>query len=112
MNAYAGLGVMALWIASIAGAGWAGMSYQEAADTAKTAQIEQAIRDTREAANQGAADAISKIVVRNTTVQGRVETIVRENPVYRDCQHAPDQLRNINEALTGRTGSTGDRSLP
>lgn len=112
MKLYELLAVVMLWIASIAGSLWLGMSYQEASDKAEAASVKQAIEDTRKIVMEGTADAISKIVVRNTTVQGRVETVVRDNPVYRDCVHAPDQLRNINEVLTGRSGSPGDSVLP
>lgn len=113
MNLYAILIALVLWIASVAGAGWVGMSYQAISDKAKNAEIKQAIEDTRKAANEGAADAISKIVVRNTTIQGKVETIVRDNPVYRDCQHDDAGMRLINDALAGSgTGPTGDRGMP
>lgn len=111
MKIVAGVIIVVLWIASVVGALWAGTKYQSALDQANAAKIEQAIEDTRKAANEGAADAISKIVVRNTTIQGRVETIVRDNPVYRDCQHDADQLRNLNEVLTGRR-STGSGVVP
>lgn len=101
------IGVL-LWVASVAGSFYFGVDYAEA----KQAQLKQVIEETRKVSMEEAAYAISKITVRNTTVQGRVETVVRDNPVYRDCQHAPEQLRNINEALTGRTGPVGDSSLP
>jgi hypothetical protein len=107
--------VVLLWVASIAGAFWFGMDHKGAVDQAKKAEVKQAIEDTRKAANEGAADAISKIIVRNTTVQGRVETIVRDNPVYRDCSHDDATLRLLNSALTGRAsgaGPTGNGSLP
>jgi len=103
--------VVLVWIASVAGAFWLGMDYQSSQDKAKSGELKQAIEDTRKAANEGAADAISKIVVRNTTIQGKVETIVRDNPVYRDCVNDPSVLHNINEVLTGRTGPVGDRSV-
>lgn len=91
---------------------YVGMEYKEASMKAADAAMQKALEDTRKQAMEGAADAISKITVRNTTVQGKVETIIRDNPVYRDCQHLPEQLRNINEVLTGRAGPVGDRSLP
>lgn len=103
--------VVFLWLASVIGAFYFGMDYKEASMKAEAAKLKDAIQDTRKQAMEGAADAISKITVRNTTVQGKVETIIRDNPVYRDCQHDPDQLRNINEALTGRTGPVGGGSV-
>ncbi|MGJ7497448.1 hypothetical protein ACSFA8_20570 [Variovorax sp. RT4R15] len=80
---------------------------------AKQVAVDQAIRDTRAAAQQGAADAIAQIKVTNTTVRGKTETIVRENVVYRDCRHAPDSVRAINAALTGDTAEpAGGGKLP
>lgn len=79
---------------------------------AEQAVIDKAIADTRQAALEGAADAIAKIKVRNTTIQGRVDTIIKENPVYGDCKHTPESLRLLNEALTGRPGPTGSSGMP
>ncbi len=88
------------------------MGYQSSLDKAKDAEIKQTIEDTLKKSRMETADAISKIVVRNTTVQGKVETIVRDNTVYRDCQHTPDQLQNLNEVLTGRTKPNADHGMP
>ena len=104
--------VVALWLASVLGAFYFGMDYKEASMKAADAVLKEAIQDTRKQAMEGAADAIGKITVRNTTVQGKVETIIKDNPVYRDCQHTPDGLQYINQALTGRTGPTGGGSMP
>lgn len=97
-----------IWIASCGGCFYFGMDYKEA----KVAEIKLAITETRKEAQLGAADAISKIVVRNTTIQGKIETVIRDNPVYRDCKHDDRGLQLINEALTGRTGPTDSGSLP
>lgn len=112
MNPYVLLAGVVLWVASAGGAYWYGTGVGRDGEIAKNAAVDKATENTRKLAMEGAADAISKIVVRNTTVQGRVETIVRDNPVYRDCLHSPDQLRNINEALTGRAGPAGDSVVP
>jgi hypothetical protein len=101
-----------LCVAGTAGGFWYGTTVGRDGQIAKQNAVDEAVKETRRIAMKGAADAISKIVVRNTTVQGRVETIVRDNPVYRDCVHGPDQLRNINEALTGRAGSAGGGGVP
>lgn len=51
------------------------------------------------------AHAIAKIRPVYKTVQGKVETQIRENTIYRDCEHTPDGLRLVNEALTlGNSG--------
>ena len=112
MNPYVVLGAVVVWGATAAGAFWYGTDVGRDGEIAKQAAIEQAIRDTRQAALEGAADAISKIKVTNTTVQGKTETIVRERTVYSNCVHDPDLMRIINEALTGRTEPPGDRKLP
>lgn len=112
MNPYAILAAVILWGASVGGAFFYGQGIGKDSQIAKEADIKTAIAETRQAALEGAADAIAKIKVRNTTIQGKVETIVRDNPVYRECAHGPDGLRNVNEALGGRPGRPGDSVVP
>lgn len=112
MNLQALLLIVILWIGSTIGAFFYGTGVGKDAEVAKQAAVATAIEDTRKAALKGAADAIAKIKVVNTTIKGATETIVRENVVYRDCRHTPDGLRNVNEALTGRAGPPGDRLVP
>lgn len=100
-----------LWGASVAGSFFYGQGIGKDGEIAAQAKLNKAITDTREAARLGAADEIAKIKVRHTTVQGRVETTIRDNPVYRDCVHSPGGLQLINEALTGRSGPTGGSEL-
>lgn len=64
------------------------------------------------AAQRGAAKAIAGIEIRNVTIKQRVETEIREKPVYADCRHTPDGLRLVNAALTGGAEPAGDRQLP
>jgi hypothetical protein len=106
MNIQALLLAIILWGASLFGMFLYGNNNGKSIEQAKQAAVYAAIEDTRKIAMLGAADAISKIVVRNTTVQGKVETIVRDNPIYRDCKHDADSLSVINQALTG------DRTRP
>jgi hypothetical protein len=79
------------------------------AETSKL--IDQEVR-TRDAAIAAAAEAISKIEVRNVTVRQKAETITREVPVYRDCRHDGDGLRLINQALTDADEPAGGGKLP
>lgn|SRR5574343_279214 len=58
-----------------------------------------------------AAEAISKIKVQNRTVYSEVQREITERPVYRDCQHSPDQLRRINSAITGEPAEPAGRGL-
>jgi hypothetical protein len=107
MSPYAALGTVLLWVASIAGSYLYGQHVGVEHEQVKQSEVKQAIEDTRELARQGAADAIAKIKVRNTTIQGKVTTLVRDNPVYRDCVHDDRGLQLINEALTGQRGGAG-----
>lgn len=112
MNVTAILAVVVLWGASVAGSFFYGQGIGKDGEIANQAKLDKAITDTREAARLGAADEIAKIKVRNTTVQGKVETIIRDNPVYRDCVHDAVGLRVINEALTGKSGPASGSELP
>lgn len=107
MNPWVGLAAVLLWVASVGGSYWYGTGVGKDAEVVKQSEIKQAIEDTREKARQGAAIEIAKIKVRNTTIQGKVETIVRDNPVYRDCRHSDDAFRLLNESLTGKASGLG-----
>ncbi len=78
---------------------------------AKQAVIEEVAEEAAVRASQIAADAIGKIKVQNRTVYNEVQREVLERAVYRDCQHSPDQLRRINEAITGQTAEPAGRGL-
>jgi hypothetical protein len=64
-----------------------------------------------QAMTEAAAKAIARIEVKNVTIRQRLETEIREKPVYRDCRMDADGLRLVNEAITG-TAPAGDRELP
>lgn len=106
------LAAVIAWGASAGGAYVYGRSdgrELEQATQLREADIEQ--RATN-AASRAAAAAIANIEVKHVTVKQRVETEIRDRPVYRDCQHPDSVLRDINEALTGQPEPTGDRELP
>lgn len=107
VNPWAALAAVVLWIASVGSSYFYGHFVGTDAEKVKQSEIKQAIEDTRENARQGAASEIAKIKVRNTTIKGRVDTIIKDNPVYRDCQHTPDALRLLNDALTGKSSGAG-----
>jgi hypothetical protein len=77
---------------------------------ASAADADKVRAETIAAAQQGAADAISKIEIKQVTIRQAVETRIRDVPVYRDCRHAPGMLDSINAALTGQPA--GDRVMP
>ncbi len=73
---------------------------------AKELTLEQKIQTT-------IAEEVSKIKVTNTVVRGKIETIVRENIVYRECVHHPDVLRMLNDVLAGKASvPSGDHVVP
>lgn len=112
MNPYLLLAILIGWGVSVAGAGWYGIGIGRDGEIAKQSAVNSAVQETREAAQQGAADAIAKIKITHTTVRARTETIVRDNPVYRDCVNDAGVMRNINTALTGRADPAGGVVVP
>lgn len=107
------LGIGAAWVASIAGAGWVAYGAGQDNVTAFNAKAEQIVRDTREAAQTGAATAIAANRPRNTTIVNEVQREIQNNTVYAECRNTPVGMRGINEALTGqRPESAGDSKLP
>lgn len=79
---------------------------------AETAKLEDVEQRTRAAALTVTSEAISKIEVRNVTVRQKAETITRERLVYTECQHDPDGLRLVNEALRDGPEPVADGKLP
>ena len=105
-------------VAAFAGTGWA--SYSKGVDNGRNAVLaqqqaaDQVRAETLKLAQEGAAQAISQIEVKNVTITRRIEREIQANTVYRDCRHSPEQLRDINEAITGQRGSepAGGGQLP
>lgn len=107
MNLYLIAALGAAWAASVAVSGYVSFGLGQDHEIAKQAKQEQVIREVRQAAIEGAADAISKLKVENKTVHQRAETVVREVPVYVGCRHDGRVLNDINEALTGKPAGGG-----
>lgn len=85
-----------------------GVTAGENAQIAKQKSIDDVVLAAREAAIKGAADAISKINIRNVTIQGKVEREIINNVQYRDCEHSPDGLLSVNQALTNTDPKPSD----
>lgn len=100
------------WAASIAGAGYVAFGLGQDNITAFNAKAEQIVRDTREAAQTGAAQAIADNQPVNKTIVQKVQHEIQTNTVYAECKHTPGGLSGINEALTGRPQPAGDSKLP
>lgn len=74
--------------------GWrAAMDHRDAIDLAEFKGKADALTAT--------AVEIAKIDVRNVTIRQKVETQIKEIPVYRDCKNTPEVMGSINEALKG-----------
>lgn len=101
INPYAIIGALILWAASLAGTGWWAYGAGQDHETSKQATAEKIRQQTLDAAQQGAANAISKVQITNTTIRQAVETRIREVPVYRSCQHDQRVLDNLNSSLRG-----------
>lgn len=103
MSPYAIIGALVLWGVSLAGAGWWAYGAGQDHETSKQASAEKIRQQTIDAAQQGAANAISKVQITNTTIRQAVETRIREVPVYRSCTHDQRVLDNLNSSLRGES---------
>jgi hypothetical protein len=113
MNPYALLALCAAWGLSIGYAGYTGIDYGKAQVIAEQAKLDEAIKKTREAAIEGAAQAIAANKPINQTIVQKVQREIQTNTVYAECRHSVDGLRGVNEALTGKPGKpAGDNKLP
>ncbi len=101
MNPWLILAGLVLAAALTGGAYRQGREDGEAKIEAQQARENSIAAKATEAAASAAARAISAIKVQNRTITQEVQREVIDRPVYRDCLHSPDQLRNINAALTG-----------
>lgn len=110
MNPYLILATVLVWGASVGGAFFYGQGIGADGEVAKRAAVDQAVRDTREAAQQGAAAAIAKLRPVYTTIRQETEREIRMVPQYSDCRHSPEQSGRINRALAGGVTPPADTS--
>lgn len=100
-------------LVAVMGAGWGGFRLGVDHQVASEVEKRQLVAEAVDAANNAAATAISKIVVRNSTIRQEVEREIRTNTVYADCRHSDAGLLGVNAALAGAQAVTlGDRQLP
>jgi uncharacterized membrane protein len=97
-------------IASGLGSGWAGWTFSRDYHAAKAIETQKIIEDTARVSRQAAAEAISGIEVKNVRITQKLETEIREKPVYRDCVADERVFTLTNEAITGE--ESGDPSVP
>lgn len=113
MNLYFILGLVIAWGASVGGSFFYGEGVGKDAEIAGQAKVQQAIQDTREAGQQGAAAAIAALKPVNTTIVQKVNHELQTNTVYRDCKLPPAGLQLANQALTGQQPEpSGSDKLP
>lgn len=96
---------------AIGGAYIKGRGDGRAVEIAARVTLEEVARASRDASMQAAAEQIAKIEVKNVTIRQKLETEIREKPVYRDCFTDQRVLDTVNEAITGNTAA-GSSELP
>ena len=109
------LAVVLLVGASGATGYWQGSKYTADQIAAQAAREAALVEKTREVAALAAAEQISKIEVRNTTIRQKAEVITREVPVYSECRNDPRTLSLLNESLSPGTAEArpaGGGKLP
>lgn len=108
MIAYAGAALGAVLL--VGGAFGYGVKVGADGELATQARVEEVRKAAEQSAQLGAAVAIAKIKISNTTIRGEVQREIQTNTVYRDCHLPADGVRLINEALTGQRSD--NRKLP
>lgn len=83
-------------------------------EKAQQSEVQDLLRKVKEDAQQGAADAIGKIQLKQITIRQTLQKEILKEPVYINCKHTPDGLRAVNNALEGfrETGPDGTDKLP
>lgn len=87
----AAIGIL-LWVGSVGAGIWWGQSIGQdkcLAEQARDAAVAQIAADT-------AAEAISKIEVKNTTIRQTLEKEIHEKTVFRDCRSGPSAVSLLN----------------
>lgn len=94
-------------------AGWTARDWKAAADERAEKRTQDLILKTKADAASGTAEAIAKLEPKLVTLKERVTREVIEKPIYRECLHSIDGLRDINAALTAQPGNPfSDRGVP
>jgi hypothetical protein len=113
MNPYILIAIGIAWVASVGFAGYKGADYGETKAKAEQATLDDALKQTREAALEGAALAIAANRPINNTIVQKVQREIQTNTIYTECRHTANGLRGVNEALTGKSSQpAGDSKLP
>jgi len=90
--------VIIVVIALMAGSAYLSWGLSHDHTIAQQRETEALIAVVKEQAELGAAEAIGKIDIKQTTIRQTVEHTVREVPVYRDCVNDPTVERLLDNA--------------
>jgi hypothetical protein len=113
MNPYVILVGVLLFVGAVGGAYVVGRIDGRALEAGERDRQTALIAEVTAAMQETAAKAIQGIEVQHVTVRERVQTEIREKPVYRDCRNTPDGMQLINAAITGSAAEpAADRELP
>lgn len=102
----------AIAIGTVGGAFFYGQHIGVQGEKAKQADISETRRETEEAAQRGAAAAIAKIKITNTTIRQELEREIQKEIIYATCRVPADGVRITNQAITGQTQPASDSKLP
>jgi hypothetical protein len=92
---------LVLWAGSLGAVAWWAYNKGDDHATAAADRDYRIAKLARDAAQQGAAEAIASNRPKNVTIRQEVEREIQTNVQYRDCVHSPEQLRRLNAAITG-----------
>lgn len=112
LNPYVILAIVLAWVGSLGFVGYRAYQAGSEHEVAVQAKIEKATAEARDLALDRAAEKVAQIDVHNTTIRAKTEVITREVPVYTNCRHDPDGLRNVNAALAGPDEPADKSKLP
>lgn len=99
--------VLLVWAGSLAFTAFIGYGFGQDAEIADQSRVTAAVAKAGEEAAQKSAEAISKLKVKHVTIKQQAETVIRDNPVYRDCVHPDGMLDTINQARGYEPASSG-----
>lgn len=105
MNPYVMAASAVVWLCSMVAAALWGMGIGQDRFSAQQLREEQIVARATEAAASAAADAISKIEVKNTVINHELQREVQTKTVYRDCRSGADAVRMLNDTAATEAGS-------
>lgn len=113
MNPWVLIVIGLAWVSSVGYAGYKGADYGETKAIAAQTKLDDAVKKTREAALEGAAQAIALNKPINQTIVQKVQREIQTNTIYTECRHTATGLRGVNEAITGKpVQPAADSKLP